>query len=91
MIQGLELADIKPEKESLKNELTCCKAKLLRFVDKDKQWHKDMDLVVESENTLKGKYDEMERKLQEKEKDIKDMIIAPVAQSSEQTILQDIS
>ena len=42
-----------------------------------------MTLVVECENTLKGKYDEMERKLHEKEKEnIEGRIIALVAQSS---------
>ena len=42
-----------------------------------------MTLVVESENNLKGKYDEMETKLHEKEKDLEGRNIAPVAQFSE--------
>ena len=42
--------------------------KLLKFVDKEKKWHKDMTLVVESEKTMKQNFNEMERKLQEKEK-----------------------
>ena len=71
----------------MKNELTDCKAKLLKFVDKEKQWQKYMALLVESENNLKGKYDEMERRLHEKEKDIEEKIISPIAQSSEQTIV----
>ena len=75
----------------MKNELTDCKTKLLKFVDKEKQWHKEMTLVVESEKALKGKCDEMERKLQEKEKELEGMIIAPIAQSSEQTIVRAMS
>ena len=50
-----------------------------------------MNLVVESENTLKQKYDEMERKLQEKEKELEGRITAPVDQSSEHTIVQAMS
>ena len=55
--------EIEKEKEGLKNELMDCKARLLKFVDKEKQWKNDIALVVESEKSLKGKYDEMERKL----------------------------
>ena len=50
----------------MNNELTDYKAKLLKFVDKEKQWQKYMAMVVESEKTVKGKFDEMERKVQEK-------------------------
>ena len=71
--------------------MTDCKDKLLKFGDKEKQWNKDMTLVVQSEKDLKGKCDEMERKLQEKEKEHEDRIISPVDQSSEQTIVQAMS
>ena len=89
LIQGPELSEIEKEKESLNNELTDCKDKLLKFVDKEKQWQKGMALVVESEKTMKEKFDEMERKLQEKEKELqakeKELeirIIPPTAESS---------
>ena len=59
------------------------KSRFLKFVEKEKQWKKDIALVVESEKDLKGKYHEMERKLQEKEKELEDRIMAPVAQSGE--------
>ena len=91
MIQGPELAEIEKEKESLKNELMDCIEKILKFPDKEKQWKKVMALVVESEKKLKGKYDEMERKLHDKEKEVEDRITSPLAQSSEQTIVQDMS
>ena len=79
------------EKEDMENELLDCKAKLLKFVDKEKQCEKDMTLVVESEKTLKEKHDEMERKLQEREKELEDRIMNLVAQSGEQAIVQDMS
>ena len=50
-----------------------------------------MALVVEIENNLKGKYDEMERKLQEKEKELENKIISPIVKSSKQTIVQAMS
>ena len=71
------------DKEDLKNELLDYKENLLKFVDKENQWKKDMNLVVESEKTLKEKHDEMERKLQEREKEIEDRIMDHVAQSGE--------
>ena len=40
-------------------ELTDCKDKLLKFTEKENQWKRDMSLVVESEKTLKDKYDEL--------------------------------
>ena len=70
LIQGSELDDIEKEKENLNNQLTDCQAKLLKFVDKENQWQKDMALVVESEKSMKEKLEEMERKLQEKEKEL---------------------
>ena len=49
LIHAFELAEIEKKKESLSSELTDCKVKLLKFVEKEKQWQKDMALVVESE------------------------------------------
>ena len=53
LIEGLELAEIEKEKEGLKNALMDCKARLLKFVDKERQWKRDISLVVESEKYLK--------------------------------------
>ena len=57
-----------------------------------------MALVVESENTMKEKFDEIERKLHEKEKQLQDKekelecrIIPSSTESSEKTIVQDMS
>ena len=57
-----------------------------------------MTLVVDSENTLKIKYDEMEKKLQEKEKQLQEKekelecrIIPSIGESSEQNIVQAMS
>ena len=42
-----------------------------------------MALVVESEKAMKEKFEEMERKLMEKEKELELRIIPPMARSSE--------
>ena len=68
LIQAFELTKIEKEKEDLNGELTDCKAKLLKFAEKEKKWEIDVSHVVESEKTLKDKYEELEKKLQEKEK-----------------------
>ena len=82
----------------MNSEQTDFKAKFLKFVDKEKQWKKDMTLVVESEKAMKGKFNEMEKKLQEKEKELQDKekelelsIIPPTTKSSEKNIVHAIS
>ena len=50
-----------------------------------------MALVVESEKAMKEKLEQMERKLQEKEKELELRIIPPVAGSSEQGIVLAMS
>ena len=50
-----------------------------------------MSLVVESEKTLKGKYDELENNLREKEKELEDIIRAPSTEYGEQSIVQAMS
>ena len=50
-----------------------------------------MALVVESEKSTKEKFEEMERKLQEKEKELELRMIPPVAWSSEHGIVQAMS
>ena len=91
LLGGTELAEMEEEKENMKNELLECKAKLLQFADKEKQWQKDMDLVAKSEKILKGKHDEIERKLQEREKELEDRMVTLVAQSGEHAIVQAMS
>ena len=71
----------------MNGELIDCKAKLLKFIEKEKQWKRDMSLVLESEKTLKAKYDELEKKLQEKEKELESRIIPPSTEFGEQTIV----
>ena len=65
------------------SELNDYKAKPLKFVEGKKQWERDMSLLVESEKILKRKYDELEKKLQEKEKELEARIIPSTAESSE--------
>ena len=82
LIQGPELAEIEKEKENLNNQLTDCQEKLLKFADKENQWQKDMALVAESEKPMKENLEEMERKLQEKEKEQELRIIHHMVGSS---------
>ena len=44
--------------------------------------------MVESEKTLKGKYDELEKKLQEKEKELEVRIISPSVELGEKSIVR---
>ena len=91
LLEGSELAKMEKEKEDLKNELLDYKEKLLKFADKEKQWQKDMALVVESEKTLKGKHGEMEKKLQERERELEGKDMTHVAQTGEHSIVQAMS
>ena len=50
-----------------------------------------MSLLVESEETLKGKHDELEKKLQEKSKELEDRIISTSIESGEQSLVQAMS
>ena len=82
----------------MNGELRYCKDKLLKFAKEEKQWQRDMSLIVESEKTLKAKSDELEKKLQgkekelqEKEKELECRIIPPSTESREQTISQAMS
>ena len=79
------------EKETLYGELNDCKEKLLKFAEENKKWERDMSLLVESEKTLKWKYDELEKKLQEKEKELESRIIPPSAKPGKQSLIQAMS
>ena len=83
LIQGPELAETEKEKEDLNNQLIDCKEKVLKFVDKERQWKKYMALVLESEKAMKEKFEEIEIKLQEKDKELESRIIPPMVGSSE--------
>ena len=41
LIQGLELTELEKEKGILSDELSNCKAKILKVVDDKKQWEKN--------------------------------------------------
>ena len=49
LIQAYELTDFEKEKEALTTGLVDCKARLLKFEEKEKQWKKDAGLWVEKE------------------------------------------
>ena len=49
-----------------------------------KKWQKEINLAAKSEkNILKEKHDEIERKLQVREKELEDGMVTPIAQSGE--------
>ena len=50
-----------------------------------------MSLLVESEKDLKNKYEELEKKLQENEKDIENRIVPPSTESGEQSLMRPMS
>ena len=70
LIQASDPSEFEKEKESLNGKLTDCQAQLLKFIEKQNQWQRDMSLMVESEKDLKGKSDELEKRLQEKEREL---------------------
>ena len=50
-----------------------------------------MTLIVESEKALKAKVDDMEKKLQEKEKEIEKGVISPITEPGEFSIVQALA
>ena len=77
LIQATKLTEMEKEKETLTGELNDCKEKMLKLVDEKKQLERVMSLLVESEKTLQDQNDELENKLQEKEKELEGRIISP--------------
>ena len=57
------MIEFEKEKEALNIELTDCKSKLLKLEEKEKQWEKDANLLVENEKDLKAKLDIKENEL----------------------------
>ena len=69
LIQTSELTEIDKEKESLTTKVIDCKARLLKFEEKEKQWEKDARLWAENERAFKTKQAEVEGELKEKNKE----------------------
>ena len=65
LIQTFKLTEIEKEKEALETELINCKARLLKYEEKNKQWEKDAELWAEKENIFGAKQAELEREVQE--------------------------
>ena len=55
LIQTSELTEFEKEKEALTNELIDCKARLLKFEEKEKQWEKDVGIWAEKEKAFETK------------------------------------
>ena len=55
LIQDSELSELEKERENLNDKLTYFYTQLLKLVEKEKQWRRDMSLIVESEKSLKVK------------------------------------
>ena len=63
LIQTSELTEFEKEKEYLNNELIDCKARLLKFEEKEKQWEKDAGLWTEKDKAFETKKAELEKEL----------------------------
>ena len=70
MIQASELSELEKEKERLNGKLIDFQARVLKLIEKEKKWKNYMTLVVGSEKALKTKIDDLERRLQEKERQL---------------------
>ena len=63
----------------------------MKFKEKEKQWQRDMSLIVESEKALKAKSDELEKRLQEKEKELEKGVVPPITEPGEFSIVQALA
>ena len=61
LIQTSELTKIEKEEEALNTKLIGCKARLLKYEEKDKHWEKDTDLWAEKEKSFGAKQAEFEK------------------------------
>ena len=85
------MIEFEKEKEYLTTELTDCKERLLKFEENEKQREKDARLWAENENALKTKQAELEKELQEKNKEQEVQIISPSIQSGADSLSRDMS
>ena len=64
---------------------------MLKFTDEKKEWENEKFLLTENVKVLKQKYEELEKEMEEKGKEPKVKIIAPTAQTNEESIVQSMS
>ena len=70
------------EKETLNDELNNCKAKLLKYDEEKKQWEKERVSLAKNIKKLKQKHAELEKEVNEKEREPQVQIIPPPAHAS---------
>ena len=77
------MAVMEEEKENPENDLLDCRARLLKFANKEKKWQEYMTSTENNEKKWKEIHDEIERKLEGREKEIEERMGTHVAQTSE--------
>ena len=88
LLEVPKLAAMEEEKEKLNKELLYCKARLLKFTNKENKWQEDMTVSAENENKCKERHDEIERKLEGREKEIEERMVTPAALTGEKIIVE---
>ena len=91
LIQTSKLKELEKQKEDLNTELIDCKARLLNFEEKEKQWEKDAGLWVEKEKDFETKQAELENELKKKNKEKQVQVISPSEQSGADSLSQAMS
>ena len=89
LIQSTDITELE-KKETLNDELNDCKAKILKFSQDKKLWEKDIFLLIENEKTLKRKQEELEKELNENEKDPDIQIFPPLAKANADSNIQEM-
>ena len=56
----------------MNSNLIDCQGQLLKFKEKEKQWKREMSLILKSEKDIKSKSDDLEKRLEEKERELQD-------------------
>ena len=91
LIQASEIIELEKEKETLNDELSNCKAKLMKFVEEKREWEKQRVMLRDNVKALKQKQAKLEKEVNEKGKESEVQIIPPPTQSNEESIVQEMS
>ena len=70
----------------------------MKFTEKEKKWKRDMSLIVETKKALKDRSDNLENKLQEKQRELQEEkkelergVIPPITEPGEFSIIQALA
>ena len=94
LIQTSELIKIEKEKEALNNEMIDCKARFLKFEEREKSWEIDARIWDEKQNDFETRQKELEKELKElkeMDKGQKVKVISSSVQSGTYSLSQAMS